>query len=98
MAIKASLPADADFKKSLRSPARNRSHRAEPMQRAWQTHSLAVGRAFTFCKISTPSSLPSLLSVASPAQCAEPGNTPACCPGTLPNLRKIKTPTLDNVD
>jgi hypothetical protein len=34
MAIKASLRADADSKKSLRSLARNQSHRAEPMHRA----------------------------------------------------------------
>ncbi len=34
MAIKASLRADADSKKSLRSLPRNQSHRAEPMHRA----------------------------------------------------------------
>jgi hypothetical protein len=34
MAIKASLRADADSKKSLRSLARNQSHRSEPMHRA----------------------------------------------------------------
>ncbi len=38
MAIKGSLRADADSKKSLRSLARNQSHRAEPMHRASQTH------------------------------------------------------------